>query len=60
VAHIYELTNALQTQLAEARRTGQADLAPAFREAGGILVQLLAPMMPHLAEECWQVLGLRV
>ena len=22
-----------------------------------ILVQLFAPMMPHLAEECWQVLG---
>ncbi|MBH9879337.1 hypothetical protein FFT64_19015, partial [Clostridioides difficile] len=23
----------------------------------GILVQLIAPMMPHLAEECWSVLG---
>ena len=22
-----------------------------------ILVQLFAPMMPHLAEECWQALG---
>ena len=29
----------------------------ALREAGVILVHLFAPMMPHLAEECWQVLG---
>ncbi len=28
-----------------------------FGEAAVILVQLFAPMMPHLAEECWQVLG---
>jgi leucyl-tRNA synthetase len=34
-----------------------ADLAWAVREAALILVQLIAPMMPHLAEECWQVLG---
>ena len=29
----------------------------AFAEAGDILVHLFAPMMPHLAEECWSVLG---
>ena len=29
----------------------------AIREAAVILVQLFAPMMPHLAEECWGVLG---
>jgi leucyl-tRNA synthetase len=34
-----------------------ADLAWAIREAACILVQLIAPMMPHLAEECWRVLG---
>jgi leucyl-tRNA synthetase len=33
------------------------DLAWSVREAGDILVQLFAPMMPHLAEECWQALG---
>jgi leucyl-tRNA synthetase len=33
------------------------DLAWSIREAALILVQLVAPMMPHLAEECWQALG---
>ena len=33
------------------------DLAFAIREAAIILVQLFYPMMPHLAEESWQVLG---
>ena len=40
-------------------REGQPspDLAWAVGEASVILVQLFAPMMPHLAEECWTVLG---
>ena len=42
---------------AGARGAAIADLAWAVREAAVILVQLFAPMMPHLAEECWQVLG---
>jgi leucyl-tRNA synthetase len=33
------------------------DLAWAMREAVNVLVQLFAPMMPHLAEECWAALG---
>ena len=33
------------------------DLRFAFAEAGDILVHAFAPMMPHLAEECWRVLG---
>jgi len=36
---------------------GTPDLRAAFAEAGDILVHCFAPMMPHLAEECWQVLG---
>ncbi|KQT78542.1 leucine--tRNA ligase [Methylobacterium sp. Leaf466] len=51
VAHIYTLANALE----EALKTGISQATA--REAAGILVQLVAPMMPHLAEECWSALG---
>jgi leucyl-tRNA synthetase len=54
VAKIYELANALQAQLADARGK---PLGGALREAGEIFLKLLAPMMPHLAEECWAALG---
>ena len=58
VAHIYELANALQTALSEVETPAiGADLAFAFREAAEILVPMFAPMMPHLAEECWAALG---
>ena len=33
------------------------DLRFAFGEAAAILVLIFAPMMPHLAEECWTDLG---
>jgi leucyl-tRNA synthetase len=59
VAHIYELANALQTSFSAARDNG--GISPAYaaaaREAIEIMVQLFAPMMPHLAEECWAALG---
>ncbi|GJE56535.1 MULTISPECIES: leucine--tRNA ligase [Methylobacterium] len=51
VAHVYTLVNALD----EALRAGSTRKVAA--EAAGILVQLIAPMMPHLAEECWTALG---
>jgi leucyl-tRNA synthetase len=55
LAYIREFANALGEVLG---RPGDppADLAWAVREAAVMLVQLFAPMMPHLAEECWQVL----
>jgi leucyl-tRNA synthetase len=59
VAHIYEFANALQTALV-GRKDGVADtpdFAWAIREAAGIITQLFHPMMPHLAEECWAMLG---
>jgi leucyl-tRNA synthetase len=64
VAHIYEFAAALQSALTEAGTAKQnrgvgPDLAWAIREAADILVQLFHPMMPHLAEECWAVLGHR-
>ena len=56
LAHIREFANSFSEIL---QRPGQPspDLAWAIREAGQILVQLFSPMMPHLAEECWQLLG---
>ncbi len=58
VAHVYELANALQAALTAAKDVGTAPpLAAAMREAVEIMVQLFAPMMPHLAEECWAALG---
>ncbi|MDE1934356.1 leucine--tRNA ligase [Bradyrhizobium sp.] len=55
LAHIREFSNALADILA---RPGQPspDLSWAVKEAALILVQLFAPMMPHLAEACWRVL----
>jgi leucyl-tRNA synthetase len=58
VARIYEFVNALAQPLTNVA-SGKADAAytAAVREAAEILVHLIAPMTPHLAEECWTVLG---
>ena len=42
---------------AVAERMGSADFAWAVKEAAEIMVRLFNPMMPHLAEECWAMLG---
>ena len=55
ISRIYELTNAIGPALQTADKS--ADLIGALREAGNFLVLLMAPMMPHLAEECWTLLG---
>jgi leucyl-tRNA synthetase len=56
VAHIYEAANAIGAAV-EANKSPAPDLAWTFREAAEILVQIAAPMMPHLADECWAALG---
>lgn len=57
VARIYELTNTLQGPLADAAAgKASADMVSALREAVDILIVMIAPMMPHLAEECWAAL----
>ena len=57
IAHIYEFANALQAALAGSAGAPGPDMRYAVREAAGIMVRLFHPMMPHLAEECWAVLG---
>ena len=69
VAHIYEFANTLNAVIGDMGSQDGADLGAetgavatpdfrwAMREAVNVLVQLFAPMMPHLAEECWASLG---
>jgi leucyl-tRNA synthetase len=47
VAQLYELVSAIEKAAPSATR----------RKALRALVQLIAPMAPHLAEECWALLG---
>ena len=55
IARIYELANAISQSLQTANRSDALD--GALHEAGSFLVLLMAPMMPHLAEESWKLLG---
>ncbi len=56
VARIYELANTLQPAIAGAGKAGVAGRA-AVREALEFMLAMIAPMMPHLAEECWSAIG---
>ncbi|TCA68411.1 leucine--tRNA ligase [Rhizobium leguminosarum bv. viciae] len=58
VARIYELVNALAAPMTKvAAGEGDATYRSAVRDAAEILIQLVSPMTPHLAEECWAALG---
>ncbi len=56
LAYIREFANVFGEALAKPGPPAP-DMCWALNEAATILVQLFAPMMPHLAEECWVVLG---
>jgi leucyl-tRNA synthetase len=53
VAQIYDFTN----QLSAASAKMSISNGWVLREAAEFLVQMISPMMPHLAEECWARLG---
>jgi leucyl-tRNA synthetase len=53
VARLYELLNVIRKQ----DSATDPGIAFARGEALGLMVQLMAPFMPHLAEECWARLG---
>ncbi|MGE0211678.1 MAG: leucine--tRNA ligase [Parvibaculaceae bacterium] len=55
IARIYDLSNALQATLQEPADAPGTSFALA--EAARILCHIASPMMPHLAEECWAILG---
>ncbi len=57
VAQAYELANALQTALREAKSELSPALSGALREAASFLILIMGPMTPHLAEEAWAMLG---
>ncbi|RCS23627.1 leucine--tRNA ligase [Phyllobacterium salinisoli] len=58
VARLYELVNTIAGPL-QIAAAGKADTAleAALREAVDILIAMIAPMMPHLAEQCRTELG---
>jgi leucyl-tRNA synthetase len=57
VAQIYELANKLQAAAGSSGEGLAKDQDWALREAAELLVQMLCPFMPHLAEDCWERLG---
>ena len=52
VAQIYTLVNALEQAVRSSKVGSQA-----LHSTVSMTVQMVAPMMPHLAEECWGTLG---
>lgn len=52
VARLYELTNAITAQ-----KNTAAQKDGVLHQTLSYLVQMAAPMIPHLAESCWRVLG---
>jgi leucyl-tRNA synthetase len=59
IAKLYTFVGALADVVEGPAKSLETDpsVAAAAREAFDILVRLVSPMMPHLAEQCWQVLG---
>ena len=59
IAKLYSFVGALADVVDDPKKPLTTDpvLAAAAREAFDILVRLIAPMMPHLAEQCWAELG---
>ena len=59
IAKLYTFVGALAEMIDDSKKPLEKDpaIAAAAREAFDILAQLISPMMPHLAEQCWQALG---
>jgi leucyl-tRNA synthetase len=58
IAQVHDLTNKLSAAVGAIESPDVSpDMRAVFREAAEVLVLMFAPMMPHLAEECWARLG---
>ena len=58
VARLYELVNTMAQPLTTvAEGKADASATSAARDAVEKLIIMFAPMMPHLAEACWEVIG---
>ncbi|MGH1419580.1 MAG: leucine--tRNA ligase [Hyphomicrobiaceae bacterium] len=58
VAQLYELANVIGSTLQKSKDQKAGEGSEwALREAATLMVQMMAPMVPHLAEECWARLG---
>jgi leucyl-tRNA synthetase len=59
IAEIRKMTNALSSSIAAISDPVQItpDLRAAYAEALTYMIKMFAPMMPHLAEECWTQTG---
>ncbi|MCX5494802.1 leucine--tRNA ligase [Kaistia dalseonensis] len=60
VARVHAFANQFGEAIAAVRNAGgapSADLAFALNEAARIVTGVIGPMIPHLAEECWTILG---
>ncbi|MEP3524284.1 MAG: leucine--tRNA ligase [Hyphomicrobiales bacterium] len=55
VARVYELVNLLAKE--KLTKESSADMISVYGEALSFLASIIAPMIPHLAEECWALLG---
>jgi len=54
IARIYEFTNTLSST---GKHDDSPDLNSAMKEGLTFLIHCFAPMMPHLAESCWQAIS---
>lgn len=58
VARLYELVNLIAGPLNDiAAGKSNPETISAVKEAVNFLIAMMAPMMPHLCEECWSVIG---
>ena len=57
IAKLYTFVGALAEAIDDAWLKTDPAWAGAVREGLDILIRMISPMMPHLAEQCWEVLG---